>query len=80
MLFCIENEEGKKNTFRHPKVMGILEVLCVSTGWGKSPGNALECSREASEGAPVPLLTRTAWNADVTLRVFSSGKMVSTRL
>lgn len=47
----------------------ILVVLRVRIGWGKSPGDTLECSREASEGASVLLLSRTVWNEDVMLRV-----------
>lgn len=50
--------------------MRILEVPCVRVGWGKSPDNALERSREASEGASVLLLTRAARNGGVRLRVF----------
>lgn len=65
--FVSKTKRGKN--FRHPTVMRILEVLCVCIGWGKSPDNALECSREASEGVSVLLLTGTVWDEDGMIRV-----------
>lgn len=66
----VSNTKRGRNNFSRPTAIRILVVLRVRIGWGKSPDDTLECSREVSEGASVLLLTRTVWNEDVMLRVY----------